>query len=124
MSGVPDGWVIKREGVEAFVSGPNGGGWIQRKGTLWQRTLFDLVDAMVNQSEPAPTPLIADGDAKDAARYRWLRDNARTTDFTLPRWTVAREEGGYGQTYRGEELDAAIDTALQQAADGVGDDHG
>lgn len=48
----------------------------------------------------------------DAARYRWLREAAQTTDFTTPRWTVAKEHGGCGQVYRGEQLDAAIDAAM------------
>lgn len=56
---VPDGWVFKRAGVEAFVSGPNGGGWFERKGTLWQRTLFELVDAL--SAAPAAQPSAKDG---------------------------------------------------------------
>lgn len=51
-------------------------------------------------------------DRRDAERYRWLRDAAKTTDFTLPRWTVAKESGGFGQCYSGANLDAAIDAAM------------
>lgn len=47
-------------------------------------------------------------------RYRWLRDAAKTTDFTCPRWVVSVESGGMGQTYRGDDLDAAIDAAGDQ----------
>ena len=50
---VPSGWKFKREGVEAFVAGPNGGGWFGRKGNLWQRTLFDLVDALTDSGKVA-----------------------------------------------------------------------
>lgn len=57
---------------------------------------------------------------RDAGRYRLLRNAAKVTDFTLPRWTVAREEGGYGQTYRGEQLDTAIDAAIASAGEGEG----
>jgi hypothetical protein len=56
-----------------------------------------------------------EGEALDAARYRWLRDAAKTTDFDLPRWTVAREESGWGNTYRGDALDAAIDAAMKES---------
>lgn len=47
-------------------------------------------------------------------RYRWLRDAAKTTDFTCPRWVVSVESGGMGQTFRGDDLDAAIDAAGDQ----------
>jgi len=52
---------------------------------------------------------------EDAARYRWLRDAAQTTTFDCPRWTVAREYGGFGETYRGETLDTEIDQAMAEA---------
>ena len=58
---VPSGWKFDRAGMEAFVCGPNGGGWFERKGTLWQRTLFDLVDALT--VSPA-----AQSSAKDGVR--------------------------------------------------------
>ena len=54
----------------------------------------------------------------DAARYRWLRDAAQTTNFDTPRWTVAHEYGGMGRTFRGNELDAAIDAAIARVGEG------
>lgn len=62
----------------------------------------------------------APSDAKDAARYRWLRDQVTPDDFYsgAPRWSVAREQGGYGEVFRGEKLDEAIDSALQSHQEG------
>lgn len=59
--------------------------------------------------------LEASGEARDADRYRWLREKTaeRNPDYYahVPRWTVAQEIGGFGQCYSREALDAAIDAA-------------
>lgn len=49
----PMGWKFNRVGDEAFVAGPNGGGWFKSAGTLWQRTLFDLVSALATGQRPS-----------------------------------------------------------------------
>lgn len=50
---------------------------------------------------------VAQGDAEDAARYRWLRRGQR--------WSVI---DGIGDTLCGDELDAAIDAARSHAKEG------
>ncbi len=54
--------------------------------------------------------------ARDAERYRFLRDFMPDGDFysKFPRWTVARESRGMGQVFVGKKLDAAIDAALSE----------
>jgi hypothetical protein len=58
----------------------------------------------------------AGGDGKDAARYRWLRDDSFTmspADNYKP-WCARVDRDGLGnELLYGEELDAAIDAAMQ-----------
>ena len=48
----------------------------------------------------------AHGDALDAERYRWLRDEGRVNDFR-----VEQEKNGWMKTHSRSTLDAAIDAA-------------
>ena len=63
--------------------------------------------------------LAAERDAlkKDAERYRWLRTkSAEKHDFydEEERWMVSRAQGGMGQNFFGEKIDAAIDEAMKE----------
>lgn len=56
-------------------------------------------------------------DARDAARYRWLRDKSDSGNLDLP-YPVKRKyvDGQYMQfAFEPAELDAAIDAALAKA---------
>lgn len=66
----------------------------------------------------------AGGDAKDAERYRWLRDSAHPdNDAGFGIAATSHEMSGWGHWYikhhSGEPLDAAIDDALASQAVGV-----
>lgn len=54
---------------------------------------------------------------EDAQRYQFLRNQPRRKDYYTEEanWSVAREQHGMGQVFRGEELDAAIDAARKAA---------
>jgi hypothetical protein len=55
-----------------------------------------------------------DDDAKDAARYRWLRtESAKKHDFysNEAQWMVSKQFGGMGHNFFGDKIDAAIDAA-------------
>ena len=50
----------------------------------------------------------------DAERYRWLREESgKRPDFYSgeANWMVSRSQGGMGQNFFGEKIDAAIDAA-------------
>ncbi|MBO9679518.1 MAG: hypothetical protein J7556_14850 [Acidovorax sp.] len=61
---------------------------------------------LLGQQQAAP---VAQGDAEDAARYRWLRDESTDLD------ALAAANWGAGEVYSGAALDAAIDAARAQA---------
>ena len=52
---------------------------------------------------------------KDAERYRFLREFKRPADYYSGEdtWSVSRERSGYGECYRGQNLDAHIDAATK-----------
>ena len=75
-----------------------------------QEFLEELCNPYVGASQPA--------DAKDAARYRWLRDS--DNDWATIGCQVAHENGTGKEVlghYVRESLDAAIDAAMQQEQD-------
>jgi hypothetical protein len=53
---------------------------------------------------------------EDAARYRWLREQTRPDDFYSNKvfWDVSFQQCGLGHIVRGDQLDAAIDAAMQE----------
>lgn len=69
-------------------------------------------EALIEQGRQAV--LSSTTDAKDAARYRFLRDFLDPKDYysKWPRWTVSVESGGEGFIVRGEELDRRLDAVL------------
>ncbi len=54
--------------------------------------------------------------ARDGERYRWLRNFERPKDFysSSPDWQVSKAQGGFGEVYRKEHLDAAVDAAMKE----------
>ena len=91
----------------------------------WRGSRLDLANA-ARAAHQAPQPASPSaGDALDAARYRWLRDNINRMTGKLPIVVVAPKS--YVAIPRGkafldggiqcaETLDAAIDAALSAAA--------
>lgn len=72
--------------------------------------VYDAAYALLG-TKPAP---LSD-DAKDAARYRWLRDPENGGDLSVAKWlSVCDEYPRYEEVewYYSKELDAAIDAAL------------
>lgn len=69
---------------------------------------------MAEYYEALRTPR-TESDARDAARYRWLRDNAWNAIGQVVCW-FEHDDGGLGEsvTFKGEHFDAAIDAALTQ----------
>lgn len=65
--------------------------------------------------KPAPAPL-SDDDAKDAARWRWLRENWFTMTSSYQRRITFKVGGPRWSDITEEELDAAIDAARKQGA--------
>ena len=55
-------------------------------------------------------------DARDAARYRWLRAQQYPKDHAINWWHVAvsSPSRGYGQCFNGEQIDFAIDAAMRE----------
>src|SRR5690606_31107304 len=49
---LPGGWTLRRKDDEILVAGPKGGGWWKRGGSLQQRTLFDLANALLEGAAP------------------------------------------------------------------------
>jgi len=96
--------------------------WYDRRG-VWPRLTYEEIFSAGWHARPAP----AAGDARDAARYRWLRDPKSDPALVLDKRTgyVPVDEtipgvGGY-HTYEyraGEELDAAIDAAISASQQG------
>lgn len=73
----------------------------------------DEVRAVHDTLAAQPAPL--SDDAKDAARYRWLRDPENGGDLSVAKWlSVCDEYPRYEEVewYYSKELDAAIDAAL------------
>lgn len=100
-------------------------GW-DKKNCVVLETMDDAGDfarAVLAASTPA-SPVVAQDDARDAARYRWLRNPHTDVALVLDKCTgyVPVDErvpsvGGY-HTYEyraGEELDAAIDAVMSTA---------
>ena len=50
------GWSFHRDGEQVLACGPDGGGWLKRSGSLWQRTLFDLATQLATAPAPAAAP--------------------------------------------------------------------
>lgn len=80
-----------------------------------------LENALGVEVEIKDTSLIADGDAKDAARWRCLEN--LVDPHNREYWYVHPGEGA-DRMKSAAQLRRHIDTALQQAADGVGADRG
>lgn len=59
-------------------------------------------------------------DAKNAARYRWLRDESGNAASDTPTTIVQDNEGGFDFVF-GEALDSAIDAAMQATSAEVGE---
>jgi len=58
------------------------------------------------------------GDAKDAERYRWLRDDT-DSDWAICEWSHAPGDEGYYRDARAPHIvDAAIDAAMAQGVKG------
>lgn len=76
----------------------------------YARTVFEAVEEL---KRPLP-----EGDARDAARYRWLRDKS-LAQFKHP-IVVSQERSGDRMDYRGpvclERLDELIDAALRDSS--------
>ncbi|WP_406867252.1 hypothetical protein [Paraburkholderia fungorum] len=68
-------------------------------------------------SEPAQTERALTDDARDAARYRWLRSHAYTDDFII----FSYSDGVSAFALRGSEADHRIDAALTAAQSASGD---
>ena len=66
-------------------------------------------------TQPAP---VAQGDAEDAARYRWLRENWFTMDSNYKTCISFRTNRPRWSDFSEKELDAAIDAARAQAKEG------
>lgn len=58
-------------------------------------------------------------DAKDAARYRWLRDSSGNAASDTPSTIVMADEGGWDFVF-GPDLDKATDAAMQATSAEVG----
>lgn len=56
-------------------------------------------------------------EAKDAARYRFLRDFKYHDEWNKPRWEVSVCVSGMGSVYRGERLDENVDLAMNLSTD-------
>ena len=117
--------IKEAESIVAEVAQESAGGilalhgsnlWLLSQGLLNYRDAYiglkGSTDALLTDAERRLSALQAD--ARDAARYRFLRDFLDPDDYysKFPRWTVACESGGMGTIYRGEKMDAAIDAAL------------
>lgn len=79
-------------------------GYTYQGGDLWKpptrNTLnFDLIDSLQKR---------LDAVKKDAARYRWLREDCGIVEYKSAFGSI-----GSGMLPCGDELDAAIDTAMQ-----------
>lgn len=81
----------------------------------WKRALIAaLAAAPTTQAAP-----VAQGDAEDAARYRWLRDfHADEIHDEFPYVAAGENYKGAWALY-GDKLDAAIDAARAQAKEGT-----
>lgn len=68
------------------------------------------------QAEAVPPDVV-----RDAERYRWIKEqSAKQTNFYSgdAQWCVSREQGGMGQNFFGDRIDAAIDAAIAQQKGG------
>jgi len=61
---------------------------------------------------------LSDDDARDAARYRWLRENAGVVFTQTQCWELRNGQSIYSTMPGHLELDAAIDAAIAQPKDG------
>lgn len=90
-----------------------------------------VVLSFAPSSPPAPATsakaepsAVAQEDARDAARYRWLREEAVwnndiAEDHPMP-WCVRGISANDCRPCDGEELDTAVDAAIAAQADGAG----
>lgn len=80
----------------------------------------DESDTLSDRALPAPAG-VSDADARDAARYRWMRWNI-SGDTPIVCWFPDTESDLKGlTTLEGEEFDKAIDTAMAALAPTAGD---
>ena len=91
-----------------------------------RKLLIQAADTIERLSS-APTAAVAGQDARDAARYRWLRNHA-ARQFEHPIVVSQHHEVGRGMRYMGPmigpALDAAIDAALGAPISKDGGEHG
>lgn len=89
---------IDKEDVKCFAEGQ-------------LRAYVDTDRAMRAQAAPQQEP-VAQGDALDAARYRWLRGEQQRIASVIDK----EYSPGYWEYRSGDELDSAIDAARKQGA--------
>lgn len=82
--------------------------------TTLEGSLRKVCEAVIDAS-----PKGGSTDAKDAARYRWLRDESGNAASDTPTTIVQDNEGGFDFVF-GEALDSAIDAAMQATSAEVG----
>lgn len=75
--------------------------------------------AIMEQCVIDASPKGGSADAKNAARYRWLRDESGNAASDTPTTIVQANEGGFDFVF-GEALDSAIDAAMQATSAEVG----
>lgn len=109
---VPDGWTIKRDpkSEEVLVANNEGGAWFARKGTQFQRLLYDLASALL----VLPPELTANPEPGDLPRLRDLCERAGITlvQATEPevvgRWDWGDEHGNASDMSLLSEREAAL----------------
>jgi hypothetical protein len=101
----PGARVLTTEDMEALSLTHGLSGDIEEMAIIVETMVLDRL-ATVDASFEDRISDWAHGDALDAERYRWLRDEGRVNDFR-----VEQEKNGWMKTHSRSTLDAAIDAA-------------
>lgn len=115
------GWAVYASGARK--------GWVYNFGTgpsaeICARDIAEILNHEVRTAlSSAPQPPageVSEQDAKDARRYRWLRENHSATMGKRPATVILWNEHGPHEPSNGAALDAAIDAAIVRAAAEIG----
>lgn len=105
----PSLWAMQARETLELIAAPirRDGTWNRDRAACQQLAAEALGRYGDDQAQPAPPS----DDARDAARYQWLRGGTDVPQHSLrwPRWEVRHWDGRFWNTMFAEQIDAGID---------------